>query len=47
VVYQGHYHCAWLDLWRFSVVVFLSNAGHQFDLDLGIKQETVAYLGGI
>ena len=44
---QSHDHCAGLDLWHFSMVALLLYPVDIIDLDLGIRAETAAYLGGI
>lgn len=44
---QGCDHHSRLDLWHSDLVALLLYALDQFDLDLGIKQETVAHTGWI
>ena len=47
MAHQGHNHRAWLDLWSTDMVAVFLHAVNQPYLDLGFKQEAVAYLGGI
>jgi hypothetical protein len=44
---QSRDHCARLDLWHFYLVAVFFHSNHQLDLDMGIKQKALAYLGGI
>jgi len=44
---QGLYHCSWLDLWHLSLVALLLYLVYIIDLNLGFREETATYAGGI
>ena len=44
---QGLYHRSWLDLWHQHMVAVLLYSVYQPNTDMGIGEETLAYLGGI
>lgn len=44
---QGCDHSSWPDIWSPDLVAIHYRIDHQHDLDLGVKPETVAHIGGI